>query len=161
MKSSHIQVSSSPVILGASLPISDVITALKAAAEEAPEEYGLVPTTVKKYNWGKTIFFRYCRQLAHHMELVGSRGIRDVGTIGGNLMLRHQVNGIVIRPRWSGGLTQMLLINSSILTFRRTWSPCSLPWRPPWRWCGRRRTARRGCPNVQPPEHHDFQSYHL
>ena len=44
------------------------------------------------------------------MELVGSRGIRDVGTIGGNLMLRHQVNAIVIRPRWSGGLTQMLLI---------------------------------------------------
>ena len=44
------------------------------------------------------------------MELVGSRGIRDVGTIGGNLMLRHQVNAIVTRcSRWSGGLTQMLL----------------------------------------------------
>ena len=44
------------------------------------------------------------------MELVGSRGIRDVGTIGGNLMLRHQVKAIVTRcSRWSGGLTQMLL----------------------------------------------------
>ena len=57
MKSSHIQVSSSPVILGAGLPISDVITALKAAAEAAPEEYGLVPTSVKMPNGGKTIFF--------------------------------------------------------------------------------------------------------
>merc|ERR1719192_1066504 len=99
------EVSSSPVIIGAGLPISDVITALKAAAEAAPEEYG------------------YCRQLAHHMELVGSRGIRDVGTIGGNLMLRHQVNAKV----GQAVLTQMLLINSSILTFRRTWSPCSPP----------------------------------
>ena len=48
VKSSHIQVSSSPVILGAGLPISDVITALKAAAEAAPEEYGLAPTSVIK-----------------------------------------------------------------------------------------------------------------
>ena len=46
------------------------------------------------------VFYRYCRQLAHHMELVGSRGIRDVGTIGGNLMLRHQVNAIIIRSSW-------------------------------------------------------------
>ena len=37
---------------------------------------------------------RYCQQLAHHMELVGSRGVRDVGTIGGNLMLRHQVAAV-------------------------------------------------------------------
>ena len=84
------------MILGAGLPISDVITALKAAAEAAPEEYGLVLTSVKMHIIGDDYFFcRYCRQLAHHMELVGSRGIRDVGTIGGNLMLRHQVNAIV------------------------------------------------------------------
>ena len=48
------------MILGAGLPISDVITALKAAAEEAPEEYGLVPTSVIKrqemHNGGMTIF---------------------------------------------------------------------------------------------------------
>ena len=101
------------MILGAGLPISDVITALKAAAEAAPAEYGLVPTSVKMLMVERLFFYRYCRQLAHHMELVGSRGIRDVGTIGGNLMLRHQVNAIVIRSRWSGGLTEMLLLPAS------------------------------------------------
>ena len=39
-KFSHLQISSSPVILGAALPITDAITALRAAAEAAPEEYG-------------------------------------------------------------------------------------------------------------------------
>ena len=47
------------MIIGAGLPISDVITALKAAAEAAPEEYGLVLTSVIERQdayWGMTIF---------------------------------------------------------------------------------------------------------
>ena len=99
---SHLQISSTPVILGAALPITDVITALRAAAEAAPEEYGWVEI-YKSASFYRPIYIiqssfsfmpdcRYCQQLAHHMELVGSRGVRDVGTIGGNLMLRHQVN---------------------------------------------------------------------
>ncbi|XP_055688260.1 uncharacterized protein LOC129792886 [Lutzomyia longipalpis] len=34
--------------------------------------------------------FSYCRQMANHLELVAHPAVRNVGTIGGNLMLKHE-----------------------------------------------------------------------
>ena len=148
MKSSHIQVSSSPVILGAGLPISDVITAFKAAAEAAPEEYGLVPTSVKMLMVERLFFLQvlpaacsphgagwqsWHSRCWHHWRQL------DAKTPGE--CYSYPLVSFVRRSNTNAAY-------SSILTFRRTWSPCSRPWRPPWRWCGRRRTARRGCPTT-------------
>uniref|UniRef100_A0A1L8DXY7 Indole-3-acetaldehyde oxidase n=1 Tax=Nyssomyia neivai TaxID=330878 RepID=A0A1L8DXY7_9DIPT len=56
--------------IGASVSLTEMMEILKKAAESSK--------------------FSYCNDLAEHLQLVGSPSIRNLATIGGNLMLKHK-----------------------------------------------------------------------
>ncbi|GAB0100743.1 xanthine dehydrogenase [Sergentomyia squamirostris] len=58
--------------VGAGVTLTEFIGFLNEAAQAKPQE------------------FSYCRQLSKHLELVAHPSVRNVGTIGGNLSLKHQ-----------------------------------------------------------------------
>ncbi|GAB0089792.1 Aldehyde oxidase/xanthine dehydrogenase [Sergentomyia squamirostris] len=57
--------------VGANVPITEVIDALRKISEVRND-------------------FFYCRQLAKHMELVAHPAVRNVGTLAGNLSIKHR-----------------------------------------------------------------------
>ncbi|XP_046687709.1 xanthine dehydrogenase-like isoform X2 [Homalodisca vitripennis] len=63
---------SNNLYVGANTTLSDVIVLFEALAEEKPE------------------YFSYLKQLADHIEKVANRHVRNVGTIAGNLMIKHE-----------------------------------------------------------------------
>ncbi|GAB0100744.1 xanthine dehydrogenase [Sergentomyia squamirostris] len=58
--------------VGAGVTLTEFIDFLNEAAQAKPQE------------------FSYCRQLSKHLELVAHPSVRNIGTIGGNLSLKHQ-----------------------------------------------------------------------
>ena len=58
-----------PFILGGSLPITDCIKELEGKSSESGYEY--------------------CAQVAAHLKMVANTSVRNVGSLAGNLMLKH------------------------------------------------------------------------
>uniref|UniRef100_A0A1B0GHM4 FAD-binding PCMH-type domain-containing protein n=2 Tax=Lutzomyia longipalpis TaxID=7200 RepID=A0A1B0GHM4_LUTLO len=62
--------------IGANVPLSEVIEILRKTAEVRSD-------------------FFYCRQMANHMEKIAHPAVRNVGTIAGNLSIKHRHNEFV------------------------------------------------------------------
>uniref|UniRef100_A0A1B0DQ09 Uncharacterized protein n=1 Tax=Phlebotomus papatasi TaxID=29031 RepID=A0A1B0DQ09_PHLPP len=62
--------------IGANVPLTEVICELRKASETRSD-------------------FFYCRQIAKHIEQIAHPAVRNVGTIGGNLSIKHQHNEFV------------------------------------------------------------------
>lgn len=62
--------------VGANVPLTEVISELRKASETRSD-------------------FFYCRQIAKHIEQVAHPAVRNVGTIAGNLTIKHQHNEFV------------------------------------------------------------------
>ncbi|XP_055691252.1 xanthine dehydrogenase/oxidase-like [Lutzomyia longipalpis] len=62
--------------IGANVPLSEVIEILRKTAEVRSD-------------------FFYCRQMANHMEKIAHPAVRNVGTIAGNLSIKHRHNEFI------------------------------------------------------------------
>uniref|UniRef100_A0A1B0DIN2 Uncharacterized protein n=1 Tax=Phlebotomus papatasi TaxID=29031 RepID=A0A1B0DIN2_PHLPP len=62
--------------IGANVPLTEVICELRKASETRSD-------------------FFYCRQIAKHIEQIAHSAVRNVGTIAGNLSIKHQHNEFV------------------------------------------------------------------
>lgn len=61
-----------PLSLGGGMPLTDAIAALEEAAREQPVKHG------------------YCARMAVHLRKVANAHVRNVGTLAGNLMMKHE-----------------------------------------------------------------------
>ena len=78
------QQSQEPMVLGANVSITDAIHFFGAAGEQVDESDDLL-TLFLLSGEGEPIF----SEISHHLSLIASVGIKNQGTLAGNLMMKH------------------------------------------------------------------------
>ena len=111
------QQSQEPMVLGANVSITDAIHFFGAAGEQVDESDDLL-TLFLLSGEGEPIF----SEISHHLSLIASVGIKNQGTLAGNLMMKHAhqyfPSDVFLTLTTIGAMLEIVKVNEVMLHFQ-------------------------------------------